>query len=87
MQPHTKIYMDYFGYTVADWIVCEIPGCGAQCVDVHHIHGRGKGKNIIEYLIGLCRRDHNKAHDNKFGKAELQAIHLKFMKQLKLQTA
>lgn len=24
MQKHTKIYMDYFGYTIADFISCEI---------------------------------------------------------------
>lgn len=43
MKRHTKIYMSYFGYKIAEDAVCEIPGCGLPCVDVNHIDARGSG--------------------------------------------
>lgn len=62
MKNHTKIYLDYFGYTTDDVIPCEI--CGAQAVDVHHIYNRKSGgdpmktKDSIDNLMALCRIDH-----------------------------
>ena len=45
MQKHTKIYFDYFGYDVCDFIKCEIPNCEDQAVDINHIDARGMGGN------------------------------------------
>lgn len=77
MTPHCKIYMKYFGYQIADDAVCELDG--TRCQDVHHIHGRGKGRDIIENLMGLCRYHHTSAHNEYISKQELQEIHNKFM--------
>lgn len=41
MKKHVKIYMDYFGYTIADFIPCE--KCKSKAVDIHHIEPRGIG--------------------------------------------
>jgi 5-methylcytosine-specific restriction endonuclease McrA len=63
MQKHTRIYLDYFGYDTSDWIGCEVPDCGKQCVDVHHLIPRSKGgKDTIENLMGLCRDCHHEVH-------------------------
>ena len=60
MQAHTKIYMSYFGYGIDDVILCEV--CGQRAVDIHHINGRGRGMDVIENLVALCRKCHNAAH-------------------------
>jgi len=60
MTRHVRIYMDYFGYGEQDIILCEV--CGQRAVDIHHIEGRGKGKDVISNLIALCRKCHNSAH-------------------------
>ncbi len=77
MQKHTKIYMDHFGYSVADFIPCE--NCGAQCIDVHHLEPRGMGgskkKNNIENLMALCRSCHDKAHASRDFNLDLKLIH------------
>ena len=77
MLKHTKIYMKYFDYGEQDFIPCE--ACGREAVDIHHIHGRGKDKDIIENLMALCRRCHEKAHQEKLSKSELEYIHNNFM--------
>jgi len=77
MQKHTKIYMQYFDYGEQDVILCE--ACGRPAVDIHHINGRGKGKDVIENLMALCRRCHNLAHENKISEGELQLIHNYFL--------
>jgi 5-methylcytosine-specific restriction endonuclease McrA len=60
MKKHTKIYMNYFGYSIADFIPCEC--CEAKAVDIHHIKSRGMGgskeKDCIENLMALCRHCH-----------------------------
>jgi len=82
MQKHTKIYMDYFGYDLSDWMPCEICGCGS--VDIHHIEARGMGgsklKDNIENLMALCRGHHIFYGDKKQYKEMLKEVHLKFMK-------
>lgn len=81
MKPWTKIYMDYFGFDISDFMPCEI--CGAAMVDVHHIDSRGMGgskdKDVIENLMGLCRGCHDVAHmaDTK---TFLREVHLDYMK-------
>jgi len=76
MQKHTKIYMDYFDYGIEDFIPCE--ACGKTAVDIHHIKGRGKGKDVIGNLIALCRKHHSMAH-NEIPKDEIQLIHNYFI--------
>jgi len=78
MQKHTKIYMQHFDYGIDDFIPCE--ACGSKCIDVHHINGRGKGKDVIENLMGLCRKHHDMAHDEEVTKSDLQYIHNYFIK-------
>jgi hypothetical protein len=60
MTPHVKLYLRCTGYGIDDCVPCEM--CGKKAVDIHHIHGRGKGKNVIGNLIALCRRCHDTAH-------------------------
>jgi hypothetical protein len=81
MQPYVKIYLDYFDYGEQDYMPCEV--CEKTVSDIHHIYGRGKGKDIIENLIGLCRSCHNKAHSSKkyISKWKFQEIHNNFIKR------
>lgn len=76
MTKHYKIYAKYFDYATPDEIPCE--ACGRPAVDIHHINGRGKGKDIIENLMALCRRCHEKAH-NGISKEAMQLIHNYFL--------
>ena len=81
MQAHTKIYFKYFGYGEQDIILCEV--CGAKAVDIHHINGRGKDKDVIENLVAMCRRCHGAAHgvENTYlHKDVIQKIHNKNLK-------
>jgi len=80
MKPHTKIYLNHFGYTTADFIACEV--CGAQAVDIHHLSPRGMGgdpqkkKDVIENLQALCRSCHHEADfGTKLPKEKLKQIH------------
>ena len=63
MKPWTKIYLDYFGYDKGEWIQCEVPDCGKQGIDIHHLLPRSRGgKDNIENLICLCRDHHHEVH-------------------------
>ena len=73
MKPHTKVYLKHFGYTVADYIPCEL--CCQKSVDIHHINGRGKGKDEISNLMALCRECHCKAHAHLISKEYLTERH------------
>lgn len=83
MKAHTKIYFDYFGFTKADFIACEI--CGNQAVDIHHIEARGMGgnpsgsKDVIENLQAVCRSCHVEYGDKSEYKDKLKQTHLTFM--------
>jgi len=79
MQKHTRIYMRYFGYGEQDFKPCEF-GCG-RCVDVHHIDGRGEGKDVIENLLGCCREKHNDCEMHRITKDEQKKVHFEFMKR------
>ena len=70
--------MNHFGYGEQDFIPCEV-GCG-RCVDVHHLDGRGPGKDVIENLMGLCRDEHDKAGASPEYNEQLKQIHLNFLK-------
>jgi hypothetical protein len=60
MTPHVKLYLRCTGYGIDDCVPCEI--CQKKAVDIHHIHGRGEGKDVISNLMALCRDHHNSAH-------------------------
>ena len=77
MKAHTKIYFDYFGCTIADFIPCEI--CGNKAVDIHHIEARQMGgsklKDSINNLMALCRIHHDQYGDKTLHKEMLIQIH------------
>lgn len=82
MRKHTKIYMDYFGYDISDFIPCEV--CGKNAVDINHIVARGMGgsktKDNIENLMAMCRQHHEQFGDKKVYREFLQTKHKSFMK-------
>ena len=82
MRNYTKIYMDYFGYDLSDFICCEI--CGKVANDIHHIENKKSGgsklKDNIENLMAICREEHVKFGDKKQYKDMLKEVHLNFMK-------
>ena len=77
MQKHTQIYLQGMGYKKTDFIPCEV--CGSQAVDIHHINARGMGgsktADVIENLMGLCRKCHIEYGDKKQYKEFLIDIH------------
>lgn len=81
MKNHVKVYMDFFGYDVSDFIPCEV--CGAKAVDCHHIDARGMGsskdKDHPINLIALCREDHIRYGDRPVFMDFLQVTHRKFI--------
>ena len=82
MKKHVKIYFDYFGYDISDFIPCEI--CKDQANDIHHIECRGMGgtskQESIENLMAVCRKCHEKFGDKKEHKELLKEIHLNIMR-------
>ena len=80
MQKHTKIYMSYFDFGEEDFIPCEFPH-HLPSNDIHHINGRGKGKDIIENLMALCRTHHEMCELEHISKEEVQQIHNKYLKE------
>ena len=78
MQKHTEVYMDYFGFGIDDFIPCEV--CGKKAVDIHHIEGRGRGKDIIFNLMALCRDCHRKVHEGRIHKIVLKVLHQEYSK-------
>jgi 5-methylcytosine-specific restriction endonuclease McrA len=76
MKKHTKIYLNYFNYSITDVILCEV--CDMVAVDIHHINSRGLGgsnKDYINNLQALCRNCHIKYGDKKQYKEFLNEIH------------
>lgn len=81
MTNHCAIYFNHFGFGIDDVVPCEV--CGKRAQDIHHIHGRGKGKDVIENLMAVCRDCHKAAH----GEAKtylhpdvMQKIHDEYLK-------
>ena len=81
MTPHAKVYMKHFGLGIDDLWCCE--RCGKQGpiqrFDLHHVHGSGKGKDVIINLMSLCRSCHTASHTS-ISKSEMQQIHDNFLK-------
>lgn len=78
MKPHVRNYYRHHKLAQDDWVGCRL--CGATAVDIHHINGRGGGKEAKKVyddhsnLIALCRKCHDRAHANQFSKEYLKAI-------------
>lgn len=83
MQQYIKNYLKYFDLGEQELLTCE--ACGRQGrvdnsgFDIHHINGRGTGKNCIDNLICLCRRCHSLCHDGKLSKGEMEYIHNNYL--------
>lgn len=83
MKPHTKIYMNFFGYKIVQDVACEC--CGNPAVDINHIEARGMGgnplgdKDDITNLMAMCREHHVEYGDVVELKPMLKLIHLKYM--------
>jgi hypothetical protein len=79
MTPHCKIYMQHFDFITESEIMCE--ACGRPAIDIHHINGRGKGKDVISNLMALCRKCHTRAHggNDYVSKEQFQYIHNFFL--------
>lgn len=88
MQKHTRVYLNYFGFKIAEDCICEIPNCGRQLIDIHHIEPRSKfgtktkdKQDDILNLVGLCREHHEQAHTNILTKEQLWEIHANYCDQ------
>jgi len=87
VKPHTKIYLDHFGFDSSDFIPCEI--CGREANDIHHIDCKGMGgdpkktKDKIENLMAVCRKDHEFYGDKKQYVEYLKTIHLQYISNYK----
>ena len=79
MKNHTKVYFNYFEYGEQDFVPSEYSGAGAG--GIHHLTGRGKGKDEIWNLIGITSEEHDKVHfpkpgeDGKAFNEELKKCH------------
>jgi hypothetical protein len=79
MQKYIKTYLDHFDITDQSELFCE--ACGRPAIDIHHVTGRGKGKDVITNLMALCRKCHTRAHGGKdyVSKEQFQYIHNFFL--------
>jgi len=81
MKKHTKIYMDFFGYGIEDFMPSELSR--DRAVDINHIDCKGMGgskeKDFIENFIALTRPEHIKFGDKKEFMVYLYVEHLKFI--------
>lgn len=76
MKPYTKTYLQYFGYSEADFIPCEV--CGSKAVDIHHLTPRSLRKDLInkiDNLMALCRSCHDRAGKDREFNDGLKDIH------------
>jgi len=75
--------MKYFDLGEQDLLCCECcmnqGRADGEGFDIHHIEGRGPGKDVIKNLMCLCRKHHDMAHTGKLPKSELQLIHNYFL--------
>jgi len=72
------------GYDESDFVPCEL--CGCRAVDVHHIENRKmgglNGKDTIQNLMALCRKDHEMYGDKKQFIDFLKTTHLNHLKHV-----
>jgi hypothetical protein len=77
--------MDYFEYSIGDFIPSEISG--NMATDIHHISCKGMGgsktKDNIENLMALTREEHIEYGDKKQYIDYLLQVHKDFMNKHK----
>ena len=76
MKPYTKTYYTAFGYSLTDFVSCEL--CGKTAVDISHIHAKGRRpdlKDEICNLMAMCRSCHLETGDKKADRKRLLLIH------------
>ncbi len=82
MIKYKKIYCEFFGYQLNDFIPSEISG--EKLNEIHHIDCKGMGgskeKDFIENLIAVTRDQHSKFGDKKQYMEFLYTTHLKFIR-------
>ena len=87
MKQHVKAYLNASGYATGEFIPCE--NCGAESVDIHHIHRRGMGgsktADNVNNLMALCRDCHDMAHRQPSMMEYLQRKHDRVMDKWKQQ--
>lgn len=80
---YIRVYMDYFGIGEDDIWWDEATGTQHpfKSMNIHHIWGRGKGKDVIENLMCLQFKTHQRAHGTKnyVSKEQFQLIHNYFL--------
>jgi len=82
---HVKVYLQHFDLGETDTWFCE--ACMREFpinngLNIHHIHGRGPGKDVIENLMSLCiEKCHVRAHGSihLVSKDEFQLMHRYFL--------
>ena len=79
MKRHVKNFLNYWGHTPQDVIICE--ACRQErAVDIHHLNPRGMGgnpsgdKDHPSNLIALCRQCHIYAETDKQYNNQLKKI-------------
>jgi 5-methylcytosine-specific restriction endonuclease McrA len=83
MVKYKKVYCDYFGYDISDWIGCE--RCPKTATEIHHIIFKSQGgKDVIENLMAICYDCHQIVHNNRdndptYSREFLTKIHLKLL--------
>jgi hypothetical protein len=80
LKPYTKTYYNAFGYSLTDYVCCEL--CGATAVDISHIHAKGRRpdlKNEICNLMAMCRSCHLETGDKKADRKRLFRRHNEVM--------
>ena len=77
MLKYIKNYLNWKGYTIDDWIPCEV--CWLWSQHIHHIQYKSHWwSDDFNNLVALCYDHHDKAHFKKkpyLYKEELQEIH------------
>ena len=78
---HTKVYFDYFGYGIDDFIPDEIDG--SRAVSIHHIKYKSRGgNNDIGNLMALSMENHTKAHNEELTEDYLQQLHYTYLERM-----
>lgn len=81
MKKYTKDYFKHFGYSLEDFMPCEV--CGEKAVDLHHIDCKGMGgstsKDNIKNIMAVCRQCHLNFGDKKEHMDFLKETHLNFL--------
>jgi hypothetical protein len=85
MKAYKKIYIEFFGYFVGEWIPSEMSG--SESVDIHHLTSKKMGgSKLLDYpenLVALTREEHTKCHADKHYNYQVQIKHLETIRAKK----